>query len=162
METLSSLGGHQDEQFVDTGHPQVRRQPGRVRTGCSGELSPVQRQTQRRKSISVHLQAVLSRVQGFVCRGLLTDVTLVAGERTFPCHRLLLAASSDYFAAMFTGGMVEQGLDRVVIQGVEAGALAQLIDYCYSGKIDLQVTLWQGRISYALFFLVYAPTHCKC
>ena len=120
VETLSSLGGQQDEQFVDVQHPQSVLSRVQV-VNCLENWWP--------KKLTF---------QGFVARGVLTDVTLVAGERTFPCHRLLLSASSDYFAAMFTGGMVEQGLDRVVIQGVEASALAQLIDYCYSGKIDLQ------------------------
>ena len=58
-------------------------------------------------------------LQCFVSGGVLTDVTLVAGETSITCHRLLLSASSDYFAAMFTGGMIEQNMDRVEIQGVD-------------------------------------------
>ena len=52
-------------------------------------------------------------MQSFVCSGVLTDVTLVAGDVSVPCHRLLLSANSDYFAAMFTGGMVEASLQAV-------------------------------------------------
>ncbi len=38
----------------------------------------------------------------------LTDVTLKAScGATFPCHRVLLAASSQYFRAMFTSGMFQ-------------------------------------------------------
>ena len=38
--------------------------------------------------------------------GLLCDVTLVAGDgdEAFPVHRAMMASSSDYFKAMFTGG----------------------------------------------------------
>jgi len=85
-----------------------------------------------------HPQNILSKIQCFVSGGVLTDVTLVAGETSITCHRLLLSASSDYFAAMFTGGMIEQNMDRVEIQGVDGGALKQLVDYCYTGKLDLQ------------------------
>ena len=81
---------------------------------------------------------ILLFLQSFVSRGVLTDVTLVAGDTSISCHRLLLSASSDYFAAMFTGGMVEQNMDTVEIQGVDGGALRQLVDYCYAGKLDLQ------------------------
>ena len=66
-------------------------------------------------------------------RGTLCDVTIRAGDVSIPCHRLILAANSDYFAAMFTGGMAEQHMETVEIQGVEAGALGMLVDYCYTG-----------------------------
>jgi kelch-like protein 1/4/5 len=85
-----------------------------------------------------HPQHILEKIRGFVTRNVLTDVTLMAGDKMFPCHRLLLAASSDYFAAMFTVGMAEQEMDTVHIQGVDPGALAHLIDYCYTGRLDLQ------------------------
>ena len=67
-------------------------------------------------------------------RGTLCDVTLRAGEVSLPCHRVILAANSDYFAAMFTGGLAEENMETVEIQGVEAGALTMLVDYCYTGK----------------------------
>lgn len=64
----------------------------------------------------------------------MTDVTLVSDGTEVPAHKLLLAAASDYFAAMFTGGMVEAGRDRVEIQGLDPAALKMLVDYCYTGN----------------------------
>lgn len=51
---------------------------------------------------------ILSISQGFDqlrIEGLLCDVTLVAGDgdEAFPVHRAMMASSSDYFKAMFTG-----------------------------------------------------------
>lgn len=39
--------------------------------------------------------------------GLLCDVTLVPGDgdEVFPVHRAMMASASDYFKAMFTGGV---------------------------------------------------------
>lgn len=42
------------------------------------------------------------RVEGLLC-----DVTLVPGDgdEVFPVHRAMMASASDYFKAMFTGGV---------------------------------------------------------
>lgn len=59
--------------------------------------------------LSLHLFYFLPSVsQGFDqlrIEGLLCDVTLVAGDgdEAFPVHRAMMASSSDYFKAMFTG-----------------------------------------------------------
>ena len=38
-------------------------------------------------------------------RGQLCDVVVKVGGRVFPAHRVVLAASSDYFGAMFSNGV---------------------------------------------------------
>ncbi len=54
-------------------------------------------------------------------------------------HKVLLAAASDYFAAMFTGSMVEAEMETVELQGLEFSALQLLVDYCYSGENEKKV-----------------------
>ena len=75
----------------------------------------------------------ISLFQNFANKGVLTDVTLVCDGKELKAHKVLLAAASDYFSAMFTGGMLEADMDRVEIQGVDAVALELLVDYCYTG-----------------------------
>jgi len=85
-----------------------------------------------------HSTSVLAKVQDFVTKGVLTDVTLVCEGTEVGAHKLLLAAASDYFEAMFTRGMAETEMDRVEIQGLDPTALKTLVNYCYTGVIDLQ------------------------
>ncbi|MED6258265.1 kelch-like [Ataeniobius toweri] len=55
---------------------------------------------------NTHSSVVLQGFDQLRIEGLLCDVTLVAGDgdEAFPVHRAMMASSSDYFKAMFTGG----------------------------------------------------------
>ena len=64
------------------------------------------------------------------------DVQLQVGKETFNVHRLVLAASSPYFAALFTGGMKESSKDVVQILGIEAGIFQVLLDFIYTGMLS--------------------------
>jgi kelch-like protein 2/3 len=67
---------------------------------------------------------------------LMCDVTLVAGDVEIPSHRMVLAACSPYFYAMFTS-FEEKDKERVLIHGVESSALQMLVAYVYSGQISI-------------------------
>ncbi|MBN3272000.1 IPP protein, partial [Polyodon spathula] len=67
------------------------------------------------------------------------DVQLLVGGRQFSVHRLVLAASSPYFTALFTGGMREADKDIVQILGVEADVFEMLLEFIYSGVINVTV-----------------------
>lgn len=71
--------------------------------------------------------------------GKLCDITLIVGEQRVKCHRVVLAAASLYFNAMFTGDMLESRLDEVTIHGVEFSALEEVINFCYSGRTEITV-----------------------
>jgi len=66
----------------------------------------------------------------------LTDVTIVVDQATFPAHRVVLAAHSDYFYRMFTCGMAETRNEDVKIQGVEPDVFQQVLGYIYKGRVD--------------------------
>lgn len=66
---------------------------------------------------------------------MLTDVVLEVGKELFYAHKVVLAAASPYFKAMFTGGLKECDMDRIKLQGVSPTALARLIHFMYTGRI---------------------------
>ena len=53
-----------------------------------------------------HSQQLISRMNKLRKAEHLCDVTLKVDQTLFPAHRLVLAAVSDYFAAMFTGEVI--------------------------------------------------------
>lgn len=67
----------------------------------------------------------------------LCDISLVVGETTIPAHRSVLAASSPYFLAMFTAGMKESVSNVVEMKDVQPEIITHLIDYVYTGKLEL-------------------------
>ena len=58
--------------------------------------------------------------------GDLTDVTILVEAATFPAHRVVLAAHSDYFYRMFTCGMTESRNEDIKIQGIEPEVFQQV------------------------------------
>jgi len=72
----------------------------------------------------------------------LCDVEIVAGldqasKRVHYAHRSVLAAASAYFNAMFTSDVVEAKRDRIVIQSLDSPTLASLLDFMYTGEIEV-------------------------
>ncbi|XP_012258058.2 kelch-like ECH-associated protein 1B isoform X2 [Athalia rosae] len=66
---------------------------------------------------------------------MLTDVVLEVGQELFHAHKVILAAASPYFKAMFTGGLKESEMTRVNLQGVCPTAMARLLYFMYTGQI---------------------------
>lgn len=69
-------------------------------------------------------------------QNLLCDVRLVADNVEVPSHKMVLAACSPYFHAMFTS-FEESKQERIVLQGVDSQALQLLIDYVYSSEVHV-------------------------
>lgn len=69
----------------------------------------------------------------------LCDVTLIAGDTTIPCHRLVLATCSPYFRAMFTSEMRESKQDAIRLNDIDEQCLVLLVNFMYTSKIELTV-----------------------
>ena len=68
----------------------------------------------------------------------LTDIKLTVGCKEFPCHKIVLAAASPVFKAMFTCDMAEKKQDKVQLKEfTNSSIMGSVLDYIYTGKIVL-------------------------
>ncbi|KAM6921532.1 ectodermal-neural cortex 3 [Xenentodon cancila] len=83
-----------------------------------------------------HADSLLTQLNLLRKRKVFTDVVLKAGNRSFPCHRAVLASCSRYFEAMFSGGLRESRDDDVNFHdSLHPEVLELLLDYAYSARI---------------------------
>ncbi|CAL9684611.1 unnamed protein product [Knipowitschia caucasica] len=69
----------------------------------------------------------------------LCDVTLLVEGKKFMCHRVLLAAVSPYFRAMFTSPLVESRLTEIRLEDVTPAVMDTVIRFVYSGEAGLSL-----------------------
>jgi len=86
-----------------------------------------------------HAATLLSQLSLMRTDRALTDTVLVADEMEVTCHRAVLAASSPYFQAMFHSTLRESREQRIKLDGVTALAVKRLVDYIYTGRIEVSV-----------------------
>ncbi|KAK3090815.1 hypothetical protein FSP39_014903 [Pinctada imbricata] len=67
-----------------------------------------------------------------------TDVDVVVDSKTFPCHRIVLAAMSHYFKTMFNSGFKESGQRQVTLKGIDAETFQQVLEYIYAGHEEVK------------------------
>ena len=90
-----------------------------------------------------HAAVLLSQLSLMRADRASTDTVLVASETEVLCHRAVLAASSPYFRAMFHSTLRESREQRIKLDGVTALAVKRLVDYIYTGRIEVSTKLGQ-------------------
>lgn len=68
----------------------------------------------------------------------LCDVVIKVGSKTIAAHRVVLAACSPYFRAMFTGEMAESRQSEITILDVDESAMEVLINFSYTATITIR------------------------
>nr|CAB3260011.1 kelch-like protein 41 [Phallusia mammillata] len=92
----------------------------------------------------------------------LVDVTIIVqGKKIKPCHRVVLAAGSPYFRAMFTHAVVEQVSPEVELKDVDYSAVNSIIDYLYTATVDINDDNAQELLT-ACSLLQVLGLHGKC
>uniref|UniRef100_A0A0A9XCD8 Kelch-like protein diablo n=1 Tax=Lygus hesperus TaxID=30085 RepID=A0A0A9XCD8_LYGHE len=86
---------------------------------------------------SVHAGNVLKNLNALRLKNKLCDVEIMAGDTIIKAHRSVLSASSPYFQAMFSTGLVEEEMDRIEIHYIQPQILTSIIDFIYTGEIVL-------------------------
>ncbi|XP_068692349.1 kelch-like protein 3 [Montipora foliosa] len=86
-----------------------------------------------------HSEILLSKCALFREQGEFIDVRLKVGDDEFPAHRIVLAANSDYFHAMFAHGMKESNQEVIELkdENISAAALKIVMDSIYGGEISI-------------------------
>lgn len=66
------------------------------------------------------------------------DLTLLVNGESFPAHKVILAARSQYFRAMLFGGMRESHANQIELVDVNSlSAFKHLLRYVYKGDMQL-------------------------
>ena len=61
------------------------------------------------------------------------DVSLTVGDQTFPAHKAILTARSEYFRTLFQSGMKEAQSNQVTIEDADPAMFKELLKFLYSG-----------------------------
>ena len=91
------------------------------------------------KMVVNNSEILLSKCAQFRDEEQFIDVRLKVSEDIFPAHRIVLAANSDYFYAMFTDGMREASQEVIELkdESISPDILMIILDSIYTGEPHL-------------------------
>lgn len=109
-----------------------------------------------------HSQALLRGLLALRDSGILFDVVLVVEGKHIEAHRILLAASCDYFRGMFAGGLKEMEQEEVLIHGVSYNAMCQILHFIYTSELELSLSNVQETLVAACQLQIPEIIHFCC
>ncbi|XP_007507826.1 kelch-like protein 13 isoform X5 [Monodelphis domestica] len=145
-----------DRSLVEDEDPHMKVALVNSDMGLAAHLQSSKTGTARFFTSNSHSSVVLQGFDQLRVEGLLCDVSLVPGDgdEAFPVHRAMMASASDYFKAMFTGGMKEQDLMCIKLHGVNKVGLKKIIDFIYTAKLSLNMDNLQDTLEAASFLQI--------
>ncbi|KAK6963065.1 kelch-like protein 12 [Biomphalaria glabrata] len=92
----------------------------------------------------------------------LQDFTVKIGSSRFRCHRLLLAACSEFFRGLFRSGMKETELKCATLQEISSETFELILKTLYTGYCvltsDTVIDVWRAAHQLQIHFLI---TECE-
>lgn len=91
----------------------------------------------------------------FKNESLFTDIYIYIEGVEFPCHKVVLCAASSYFKAMFSCDLKESRLGKVYIENISPWTMKRLLDFIYTGKIEINFENVIDLFNAACMFQLY-------
>lgn len=88
----------------------------------------------------IYLELLCDSMKRLWTTGDHSDVTIEVGEKTFNCHKSILAAMSPYFDAMFSSGMRESISGQVTFPEMDPDLFEIVLSFMYTGKAEEVMT----------------------
>ena len=87
-----------------------------------------------KRSRSLHEQ-----LSSFLGEDIFTDITVIVDDTKHRCHRVVLAASSPYFKALFTYDRSNINADaEIVVSGISSKGFSAMLNLIYTGKLEIR------------------------
>ena len=167
MKKAESLGsGRKSSTSGISSHSSNQSSPGAIYhsltpTGLvnNGNSSPTKSDTPMNEECSsdvhIHGLSLLKQLNEFRNSTVLCDATLCVDGRTFYAHKTILAACSPYFKAMFSSKMKESNEAKpIILNDIDGHNMEELLNYIYTGEIDLRQDNIRPIISAANYLLI--------
>lgn len=104
---------------------------------------------------------ILREMNKFRQQGLFCDCTLVVQAQHFPVHKLILAAASEYFRALFTTNFIEGKSSQIAINGIQVHIFKEVLNFIYTNEITLhQMNITDIYTAADMFQLDYLQNLC--
>ncbi|GFO24124.1 kelch-like 40 [Plakobranchus ocellatus] len=108
------------------------------------------------KGFASHMMKTLARYRD---SSTFSDVTVVVGTREFQCHRMILAATSEFFRlALVSRGMKEDLERKITLKTIDEVAFSNILTYVYCGEIDITeqqlFSVWQAAHLLQITFII--------
>lgn len=94
----------------------------------------------------------LDKLNAFRSEGILADCIICVGKKEYKCHKNVLAVSSPYFRAMFSSNLKESRQTKITFNDMCEETMNKIIDYAYTGKIEINESNAEEILSTAHFF----------